>query len=348
MEVEEERCRLQWDDYASDLSLSLWKLRDLPDLCDVTLATNEGTVTAHRIILSACSLQLRDMIMKSMQGGNNKQDLVIYLRGVRHCDLLDLVKFIYFGTVSVAKEDLNSFLALAKDLGVKGLDKHWSPSEGAPGEQMVVDEDWFSVRDKPEKTCPSAKRRLEDTAVEVVGPKSSPSPTKRRRRRSPPPRYSQVFNTGANIQTSSPQYRPSDEPEQVPQYEVVTIEDDADESGNCCQKSVEIEDPVQTPPSKTEEIDPSAANDDYQVPTSLDDKIKCGVPASDFFKDTELGVDQVWVYWTYDPSLTKMLTTNQKNMKSHFGYCKICGQTANLIPKYCKRHLKLSHKIQLQ
>ena len=104
----------------------------------------------HAIKLTLLSLSFTqqvvvcaDMIMKSMQGGNNKQDLVIYLRGVRHCDLLDLVKFIYFGTVSVAKEDLNSFLALAKDLGVKGLDKHWSPSEGAPGEQMVVDEDWF-------------------------------------------------------------------------------------------------------------------------------------------------------------------------------------------------------------
>ena len=63
MEVEEERCRLQWDNYASDLSLSLWKLRDLPDLCDVTLATNEGTVTAHKIILSACSLQLRGKLI---------------------------------------------------------------------------------------------------------------------------------------------------------------------------------------------------------------------------------------------------------------------------------------------
>ena len=83
------------------------------------------------------------MILKSMQGGNSKQDLVIYLRGVRHCDLLDLVKFIYFGTVSVAKKDLNSFLALAKDLGVKGLAKHKSSTEEGPGEHMVVDEDWF-------------------------------------------------------------------------------------------------------------------------------------------------------------------------------------------------------------
>ena len=59
MEVEEDRCQFRWNDYSSELSLSLWKLRDLPDLCDVTLATNEGTVAAHRIILSACSLQLR-------------------------------------------------------------------------------------------------------------------------------------------------------------------------------------------------------------------------------------------------------------------------------------------------
>ena len=46
---------------------------------------------------------------------------VIYLRGVRHHDIQNIIEFIYIGQVNVAHDDLDSFLAVAEDLCIKGL-----------------------------------------------------------------------------------------------------------------------------------------------------------------------------------------------------------------------------------
>ena len=45
----------------------------------------------------------------------------IYLRGVSYYDLSAILDFVYHGEVSVAQEDLNSFLAVAEELKIKGL-----------------------------------------------------------------------------------------------------------------------------------------------------------------------------------------------------------------------------------
>ena len=43
------------------------------------------------------------------------------MRGVRSEDLLALVKFLYFGEANVCQDDLESFLAIAEELQLKGL-----------------------------------------------------------------------------------------------------------------------------------------------------------------------------------------------------------------------------------
>ena len=45
----------------------------------------------------------------------------IYLRGVKNEDVKNIVEFMYIGEVSVAHEDLDSFLSVAQDLSIKGL-----------------------------------------------------------------------------------------------------------------------------------------------------------------------------------------------------------------------------------
>ena len=45
----------------------------------------------------------------------------MYLKGVRYPDLQAVLNFMYHGEVNVAQEELNSFLAVAEDLKVKGL-----------------------------------------------------------------------------------------------------------------------------------------------------------------------------------------------------------------------------------
>jgi len=46
---------------------------------------------------------------------------LLYLKGVKHADLVSVLNFMYHGEVNVAQEELNSFLAVAEELKVKGL-----------------------------------------------------------------------------------------------------------------------------------------------------------------------------------------------------------------------------------
>merc|ERR1712240_752158 len=55
--------------------------------------------------------------------------MMIYLRGVRHADLVSVLEFMYCGSVNVAQEDLNSFLAVAEDLKDKGLTQNSNNKE---------------------------------------------------------------------------------------------------------------------------------------------------------------------------------------------------------------------------
>ena len=61
--------------------------------------------------------------------GNNMQPL-IYLRGIKYEDLQSILDFMYFGEVNIAQEKLNSFLAVAEELRVKGLSPNEAGQEG--------------------------------------------------------------------------------------------------------------------------------------------------------------------------------------------------------------------------
>lgn len=53
----------------------------------------------------------------------------IYLRGVQHKDIKNIIEFMYIGEVNVAQEDLDSFLSVAQDLCIKGLTQGEPPSK---------------------------------------------------------------------------------------------------------------------------------------------------------------------------------------------------------------------------
>ena len=53
---------LRWNDFESNLSSAFRELRDDADFFDVTLATDEDEVKAHKVVLSACSPHLKQVI----------------------------------------------------------------------------------------------------------------------------------------------------------------------------------------------------------------------------------------------------------------------------------------------
>lgn len=120
--VESDKFCLRWNDFESNLSAAFQSVREEKELYDVTVACDGGgEFQAHRLVLSACSQVLRQVICRKSQLGGNHHQQVIYLRGVNSRDLKFILSFMYQGEVSIAQDHLNSFLALAEDLQVKGL-----------------------------------------------------------------------------------------------------------------------------------------------------------------------------------------------------------------------------------
>jgi len=120
-----EKFCLRWNEFETNISSALREIRDDKDFFDVTLACDDEQIQAHKVILSACSPFFRNILRR-----NPHQHPLLYMKGVKYTDLQYVLNFMYHGEVSVAQEELNSFLAVAEDLRVKGLTQNKSPSPG--------------------------------------------------------------------------------------------------------------------------------------------------------------------------------------------------------------------------
>jgi len=121
-----EKFCLRWNDFETNISVAFRELREEKDFFDVTLACDDSQIQAHKVILSACSPFFRNVLRR-----NPHQHPLLYLKGVKYKELLSVLNFMYMGEVNVAQEELNSFLAVAEDLRVKGLTQNNSSSESS-------------------------------------------------------------------------------------------------------------------------------------------------------------------------------------------------------------------------
>ena len=112
-----EKLCLQWNDFNSIVNKAFGNLRDDNDFSDVTLASEDGhQVEAHKVILAAASPFFKEMLLKKKHSHP-----LIYMRGVKMDTLIAMVDFLYTGEAKVSQESLDSFLAVASDLKLKGL-----------------------------------------------------------------------------------------------------------------------------------------------------------------------------------------------------------------------------------
>jgi len=116
-----EKFCLRWNDFESNISSAFRELRDDKDFFDITLVCDDEQIQAHKVILSACSPFFLKIFRR-----NPHQHPLLYLKGVKFMDLQAVLNFMYHGEVNVAQEELNSFLAVAEDLKVKGLTQNKS------------------------------------------------------------------------------------------------------------------------------------------------------------------------------------------------------------------------------
>merc|ERR1712155_323417 len=73
-------------------------------------------MVAHKVILAASSPFFEKILQK-----NKHPNPLIYLKGFQSKDFFPILDFIYFGGAKVYQEDLDSFLAIAEEIQLKGL-----------------------------------------------------------------------------------------------------------------------------------------------------------------------------------------------------------------------------------
>lgn len=163
------------------------EIKEEKDLFDCTLSCGVRQLKAHKLILSACSPFFRTILRQ-----NQHQHPLLYLKGVEYSDLQAVLDFMYHGEVNVAQEELNSFLAVAEDLQVKGLTQNTSdsrpPDRNNQKEEAIRHKSYLPREDpKPPPQPPAPKNpshhqighpvsqsKPQDDYVEVV--KQEPQP----------------------------------------------------------------------------------------------------------------------------------------------------------------------------
>ena len=112
-----EKLYLQWNDFKDNLTSVFTNLREGHDFADVTLACEDGQqVEAHKVILAASSPVFGNILRR-----NKHIHPLIYMKGLKSDDLSAIIDFLYRGETRVHQDSLDSFLAIAHDLQLKGL-----------------------------------------------------------------------------------------------------------------------------------------------------------------------------------------------------------------------------------
>ena len=92
-------------------------LRGSHDFSDVTLACEDGQqFEAHKVILAASSPFFQTLLER-----NKHTHPLIYMRGLKSENLNAILDFLYCGEANVFQQNLDSFLAIAEELKLKGL-----------------------------------------------------------------------------------------------------------------------------------------------------------------------------------------------------------------------------------
>ena len=113
-----EKLCLQWNDFQENVNNAFRHMRDSADFVDVTMVCEDGQqIEAHKVILAASSPFFQKILKK-----NNHKHTIIYMRGVKTEELTAIVDFLYLGEANVYEDNLDSFLTIAEELQLKGLE----------------------------------------------------------------------------------------------------------------------------------------------------------------------------------------------------------------------------------
>ena len=140
MEWSDEKLCLQWNDFRNNIASSFGKLRRDKDFTDVTLVCEDGQqVEIHKFVLVSASPFFR----KILKGAQQHSHPWIKMRDIKSEVLTAMVDFLYQGETNIYQENLDSFLALAGELQLTGLQED---GRKPPDEKISTVEDAKSLK----------------------------------------------------------------------------------------------------------------------------------------------------------------------------------------------------------
>merc|ERR1712129_130198 len=117
MHREDKKLCLKWNDFQENAVSAFETLREDREFADFTLACEDGQqMEAHKAILASSSPFFLNLLRRIKH-----PHPLIYMRGLKSEDLVAMIDFLYFGEANLCQENLDSFLAVAEELQLKGL-----------------------------------------------------------------------------------------------------------------------------------------------------------------------------------------------------------------------------------
>ncbi|XP_014250799.1 protein tramtrack, beta isoform-like isoform X1 [Cimex lectularius] len=118
---------LRWNNYQSNMTSVFHHLLRTQAFVDVTLACNDQSLKAHKVVLSACSSYFQKLLLENPC----KHPTIIMPQDVCFTDLKFIIEFVYKGEIDVSQAELQSLLKTADQLKIKGLCEVPDGKEGA-------------------------------------------------------------------------------------------------------------------------------------------------------------------------------------------------------------------------
>ena len=158
-----EKLCLRWNDFQDNVRNAFGHLRDSTDFVDVTLACEDGRqIEAHKVILAASSPFFQRILKE-----NKHSHPLIYMKGMKCDDLTAIVDFVYFGEANVYQENLGSFLSIAEELQLKGLEDSKYQNGSDEEEQMKPEENHKTNHRAPISRTPQIKNETMDNSTKT-------------------------------------------------------------------------------------------------------------------------------------------------------------------------------------
>lgn len=152
---------LKWHDFQQKLINSFQNLQKSDDFVDVTIACEEKSFSAHKVVLSACSPYFRKLLK-----ANPCPHPIIILQTIKQKHFENLLNFMYHGVVNIETDSLQEFLKSASALQIQGLADIQFPNTSR--RKISTESDCSGFNDE-ECVSPRQKRRNEEQDYNNTG-----------------------------------------------------------------------------------------------------------------------------------------------------------------------------------